>query len=161
MRARVAWVAALVAAALLATVAPASASVAAAKNGCKLLKRFEVANVLDAKIAKAAKPTAPPETRVCGYTVVGALGRSVNLWVDEGSAATAGFSTAKQVFGKDVEKVSGFGKKAFYVGGGLNTLYVLKGDSLVYVQYVALDLDDQDVFKDAVSQMMKIVLQRI
>jgi hypothetical protein len=65
------------------------------------------------------------------------------------------------VFKSDVEKVSGFGKKAFYVGGGLNTLYVLKGDTLVYVQYVALDLDDQAVFKDAVTQMMKIVLQRI
>ena len=144
---------------LLAIAAPAGATTARTKSGCSLLKKSDVEKVLAEQVKKGAKPPAPPATLVCGYDVLGGVGRSVNVWVQRDGGDFA-YKTAKTTFKDDVEKVSGFGKKSFYVGGGLNTLYVLKGDTLVYVQYVALDVDDAAAIKDAVTRLTKIVVKR-
>jgi hypothetical protein len=97
---------------------------------------------------------------VCGYKVLG-KNRTVNLWVQQGTAGKAGFDNAKATFKADAENVSGIAKKAFYVSGGLNTLYLLKRDTLVYVQYVALDVEDDAAIKQAVTDLAKIVVKRV
>lgn len=139
----------------------AGASVAASKNGCKYLKGSEVTEVLGTAVKKAKSPVAPPSTEVCGYKVTAEAGQSVNLWVQGGAAGAAGYAGAKRAFKDDVEPVSGLGRKAFYVGGGLNTAYMLSGDTLVYVQYVAIGGPDDATVKDDVTQLAKIVLGRI
>lgn len=139
----------------------ASASTRAAGSACSLLRKVEVEKVIRVDVEKGAKPVAPPDVRVCAYDVVGDPGRSVHLWVQTGDDAKPGFAMAKAVFEDDVERVSGFGKRAFYVGGGLNTLYVLKGSTLLYVQYVAPDSGAPTEVKRAVAAMTKIVLRRL
>lgn len=152
---------ALAAVGMLALAAPAHASVHGSKNGCGLLKKADVEEAIGKDVKKAPKPAGPPEAKVCGYKVVGETGQAVNLWVEEGSSAAFSFKQAKQVFEENVEKVSGFGKKAFYVSGGLNTLYVLRGDTLAYVQYLWFGAVDDDEVQAAAADMMKAVLERV
>jgi len=149
--------------AAVAAVVPVSAgaSVAATKNGCKYLKASEVKTALGVAATKGRKPAGPPAVAVCGYDLPGTTG-SVNLWVEkDGSVASAGFDAAKKAFSSDVEAVSGFGKKAFFVSGGLNTLYVLKGSTLVYVQIVRIPDPDPASTKTQVAALTKIVVGRI
>jgi hypothetical protein len=138
----------------------AGASLAATKNGCKYLKASEVTGVLGVPVKKTKAPAAPPTAAVCGYKVT--VGQSVNLWVQGGAGGAAGFSTAKEAFAADVEPVTGLGSKAFYVGNNLNTAYVLKGSTLIYVQYVAFgEGPDAATVKDDVTRLTKIVRRRV
>jgi hypothetical protein len=139
--------------------AAAGASVAAAKNGCKYLKVSEVSAVLGVPITKTKPPLAPSSVKVCGYKVTD--DQTVNLWVQSGAGGTAGFSAAKQTFAADIEPVTGLGSKAFYVGNNLNTVYLLKGDTLVYVQYVTFGGPDAATVKDAVTKLAKTVRGRV
>jgi pantoate kinase len=140
--------------------ASASASVAETKNGCKYLKASEAKTALGVAVTKSSRqPPGPPDVLVCGYKLA-AAGGSVNLWVQKGSTASAGFDAAKRAFSSDVEAITGFGKKAFYVAGGLNTLYVLKGGTLIYVQIVRIPDPDPATTKTQVTALAKIVLGR-
>ena len=148
------------AAAIAVVPASAGASVAETKNGCKYLKAAEVKTALGVAVTKGRKPAGPPEVSVCGYQLA-AAGGSVNLWVQKGSTASAGFDLAKRTFASHVETITGFGKKAFYVTGGLNTLYVLKGSTLIYVQIVRLPDPDPATTKTQVTALAKIVVGRV
>jgi hypothetical protein len=160
--ARIVGVAALGAALVLVPTA-AGASVPATKNGCKYLKASEVTTVLGTPVKKGKPPVGPPTVQVCGYKVTGQAGQSVHLWVQHDGASATVFKEAKQLSASDVEPVTGLGPKAFYIGGGLNTAYVLQGGTLVYVQYVAFGegAPDAATVKDDVTQLTKTVLGRI
>lgn len=145
--------------------APAGASVAQKPNACKVVKASEVTTVTGFPAAKeATQQQGPPNAGICGYTLTdpGTV-RNVSIFVQPGSASTAksGFRVAKKTFKDQLEPVTGFGKNAFYAGGGLNALYVLKGDTLLYVQYVAMGADDPATIKANVEAMTKIALPRI
>jgi hypothetical protein len=140
--------------------ASAGASVAETKNGCKYLKASDVNTALGVTVTKSAKPPGPPTVAVCGYKLP-PPGGSVNLWVQKGSLASTGFDQAKRAFSHDVEAITGFGSKAFYVTGGLNTLYVLKSGTLIYVQVVRFPDTDPATTKTQVTALAKIVLGRI
>jgi hypothetical protein len=164
MRTRAA-LAPLVVGALIALGASAGASVATKTNGCKVLKASDVTRVTGLPAKKATQqPPAPSSFSVCGYSLTdpGQV-RSVNIWVqpNDGTIAKIGFTTAKKAFADKVEPVSGFGKNAFFVGGGLNTLYVLKGDTLLYVQYVAFGDPDAAGIKTKIEQLTKAALARV
>jgi hypothetical protein len=148
----------------VAAVVPAGATVAAKKpNACKVLKASEVTTVTGFTATKSAtQQQGPPGAGICGYTLADQTVRTVSVFVQPGSATTAklGFTTAKKAFKDQLEPVTGFGKNAFYAGGGLNTLYVLKGDTLLYVQYVAIGADPATI-KANVEAMTKIAVPRV
>lgn len=138
----------------------ASASVSAAKKGCKYLKLSEVERVTGKDFKKGKAPTAPGPIAVCGYEAASEVGTGVYLWVDTTVNAERSFEGAQSAFDEDGAAVDGFGKNALYVGEGLNTLYVLRGGTLVYVQYVTFGADaDPATVQDAVEQLTKIVLR--
>ena len=148
-----------------ALVAPAGATVAAKPNACKVLKASEVTRVTGFPAQKAAdQQQGPPGSGICGYSLddPSSPGRSVSVLVQKADPRELkiGYKTAKTTFAESVEPVSGFGKNAFYAGGGLNTLYVLKGGTLFYVQYIVLADTDAAAIKDDVVQMAKIVQPR-
>ncbi|MCJ7436664.1 MAG: hypothetical protein MUP97_02740 [Acidimicrobiia bacterium] len=167
MRSRLLVVAALVAAvALAAGIGPASASVAAKPNACKALKASEVARVTGFPAKKLVEQQqGPPGAGICGYALEDASSpvRNVSVLVQRGDSQESkiGYRTAKGVFKDQIEPVSGLGRNAFYAGGGINTAYVLKGDTLLTVQYVALGETDQAGIKDDVVAMTKIALPRV
>jgi len=105
----------------------------------------------------------PPGAGICGYSLDDTTTRNVSVLVQHGDRQVnqIGYRTAKAAFKNQVEPVSGFGKNAFYAGGGLNTLYVLKGDTLLYVQFVALGDTDAAGIKDKVVAMTKIAVARV
>jgi len=147
--------------ALVVPAALASASVPAAKKGCKYLKLSEVERVTGKDFKKGKAPTAPGPVAVCGYEAASQVGTGVYLWVDTTDNAERGFEGAEAAFDEDGVEVDGFGTNALYVGEGLNTLYVLRGGALVYVQYVTFGDDaDPATVQDAVEQLTKIVLRR-
>ena len=140
----------------------AEASVPAAKKGCKYLKVSEVTRITGKEFKKGKPPSAPGPIAVCGYEAVGEVGTGVYLWVDKTDIADDGFKGAEAAFDKDGVEVDGFGKHALYIGDGLNTLYVLRGGTLVYVQYVTFGGDsDPATVRDAVEKITKIVLRRV
>lgn len=167
MRSRLLVVASLVAAvALAAWIGPATASVATKPNACKALKASEVTRVTGFTAKKLTKQQqGPPDAGICGYSLddPSSAVRTVSVYVQSGDSQVTkiGYRTAKAAFKDQIEPVSGFGKNAFYAGGGLNTLYVLKGDTLLYVQYVALGDTDAAGVKDDVVAMTKIALPRV
>ena len=136
-------------------------SIAAARSRCKYLKVSEVAAILDTPVKKGPNPAGPSNTQTCSFVPKDlALPSSVNAWVDTGTEGKIAFSVAKDAFKASLESSPDFGSKSFYVGGGLNTEYVLKGSTLVYVQYVDLG-GDPDVIKSAVFDLTKLVLGRV
>ncbi|MFO7590080.1 MAG: hypothetical protein R6X23_04175 [Acidimicrobiia bacterium] len=139
---------------------PVGATVAGAKNGCKYLKVGEVNEITGLTFVKGAKPPGPAVIAACGYTLPDDPTTSVNVWVQRGSSAATGFTTAKEAFAADAETVSGLGKKAFYAGG-VSTVYVLKGKTLVYVQYVSFGNVDEAAVKDAAVDLTSAVIERI
>jgi len=159
-------VVAAAAVALVASIGPASASVAAKLNACKVLKASEVTRVTGFPATKLAKQQqGPPGSGICGYSLddPSTPTRNVSVLVQKGNSQDLkiGYRTAKAAFKDQVESVSGFGENAFYAGGGLNTLYVLKGSTLFYVQYVALADTDAAGIKDDVVAMAKIAQPRV
>lgn len=146
---------------LVSLAVPAGASSKAAKSGCKYLKVSEVNSITGLVFTKGPKTSAPPSSAVCGYAATDDPSVSVNLWVQRDSQVAAGFKAAKKAFAADVESATELGKKAIYVGGGINTAYVLQGKTLVYVQYVSLGSDDTVGIRDAVVEMTKVVLDRL
>ena len=144
--------------------APAGASVPVKNNSCKVLKGSDVTKVTGFIASKAITRPGPPRAAICGYSLADpATTRDVSVFVLPHGAQEAkiGYRTAKKAFKDQIEPVSGFGKNAFYAGGGLNTLYVLKGDTLLYVQYVALAEGEAPGIKAAVEAMTKIALARV
>ena len=95
----------------------------------------------------------------CDYDVGEAMDSSVHVWVQR-DEAEAGYVAAKKAFADDVEPVKGFGTRAFYVAGGFNVLYVLRRDTLLYVQYSTPSADDAAT-KATVGELMKIVVPRV
>lgn len=146
---------------LILLAAPAGATAPAAKSGCKYLKLSEVNRITARTFAKGEPPPAPSSAAVCGYTVPDDPTTSVNLWVQAGPYGAAGFKASKEAFAANVEAVSGLGKKAFYAGGGVNTVYVLKGSTLIYVQYLSFGNADTAGVKAAAVEMTKVVTGRI
>lgn len=141
--------------------AAAGASVAGANSNCKYLKASEVAHAIGTKVKKGPNPPGPSTTQVCSYIPRhSTLPSSVNVWVQSGDASSIGFSTAKTAFKDNIESTHSLGSKSFYVGGGINTAYVLKGSTLVYVQYVNLRGDAAKI-KAAVIKLTKLVLHRV
>ena len=167
MRSRLLVVASLVAAvAVAAGTGPASASVTAKLNACKVLKASEVTSVTGFPATKLAEQQqGPPGSSLCGYSLddPSTPTRNVSVLVQKGNSQDLriGYRTAKSAFKDQVEPVSGFGRNAFYTGGGLNTLYVLKGSTLFYVQYVVLGDADAAGIKDDVVAMAKIAQPRV
>lgn len=152
---------AVLGAALALVPAAAGASVGAASSSCKYLKPSEVARAIGTKVKKGPGPTGPADAQVCSYVPShSTLPSSVNVWVQSDSVASIGFSTAKTAFKANIEVTHALGGKSFYVGGGINTAYVLKGNTLVYVQYVNLGGDAAKI-KTAVIKLTKLVLHRI
>ncbi len=146
--------------------APAGASVARKPNACKVVKASEVTTVTGFPATKEAhQQQGPPNAGICGYSLAdpGGTVRTVSIFVQPGSdtVAKSGFKTAKKAFRDQLEPVTGFGRNAFYAGGGLNALYVRKGDTLLYVQYVAMGADDPATIKAQVEAMTKIALPRV
>ena len=152
---------------LVACLAPVGASVAAKPNACKVLKAAEVTRVTGFPATKATRQQqGPSDAGICGYTLTDPNSpvRTVSVFVQrsgEQRVTKIGYRTAKATFKEQLEPVSGFGKSAFYAGGGLNTLYVLEGDTLLYVQYVAFGDDDPAGIKADVEDMTKIALARV
>jgi len=140
--------------------APAGATAPAAKNGCKYLKPAEVNRITGLTFVKGKTPPAPASSAVCSYAVAGDPSTEVTLWVQPGSYGAAGFKAAKKAFAANTEPVSGLGSKAFYAGD-VHTVYVLKGGTLVYVQYLALGNPDAAALKDATVQLTKVVNGRV
>jgi hypothetical protein len=152
---------AVVGAVLVVVPSAAGASVAAANSSCKFLKASEVARAIGTKVKKGPNPPGPSTTQVCSYIPRhSTLPSSVNVWVQSGDASAIGFSTAKTAFKANIESTHSLGSKSFYVGGGINTAYVLKGNTLVYVQYVNLQGDAAKI-KTAVIKLTKLVLHRV
>jgi hypothetical protein len=143
----------------------AGASVAAKPNACKVVKASEVTSVTGFTATKETKQQqGPPNAGICGYSLEDpGIVRNVSVFVqpDDTTTARIGFKTAKKAFKDQIEPVTGFGRNAFYAGGGLNALYVLKGDTLLYVQYVAMGADDPATIKANVEAMTRIALPRI
>ncbi len=154
----------LAGAVLMATVVPAGATVAVKKpNACKVLKASEVTTVTGFTATKSpTQQQGPPGAALCAYTLADPTVRNVSVFVLPGSATTAkvSYATAKRAFKDQLEPVVGFGKSSFYAGGDLNTLYVLRGDTLLYVQYVAIGADPATI-KANVEAMTKIALRRV
>ena len=134
------------------------ASGAAAGDGpsCDLLKTREVRKA----IGHGVQPGDPP-TGIggeCSFTVKGSPLDVVNVWLIEGDDAEVGYEVGTQFDGK---KMDGLGDKAFYVEDPFNTLYVLDGDVLVYLQYYQASGDDTEAdIERAVIAMTKKVLAR-
>jgi len=141
-------------------VTPAGATAPAAKNGCKYLKLSEVNRITGLTFAKGEAPPSPPSVAVCGYAVAGDPSTTVNLWVQPGSSGARGFKVAKKAFAPDTESVTGLGSKAFYATG-VRTVYVLKGGSLMYVQYSSPTNPDDAALKDAAVELTKVVSGRV
>jgi hypothetical protein len=110
-------------------------------------------------VARASSPPAPDGVTRCDYDVGDTMDASVHVWVQRDGAE--GFSLAKRAFAADVEPVEGFGKRAFYVAGGFDVLYVLRKGTLVYVQHSTPVTGDDAVTEATVWQLMKIVLTRL
>jgi hypothetical protein len=161
MRRRLPLVAALAVAFTVALLgAPAGATAPAAKNGCKYLKLAEVNRITGLTFVKGEAPPAPASSAVCGYAVAGDPSTAVNLWVQPGSSGAAGFKAAKKAFAANAETVSGLGSKAFYAGD-VHTVYVLKGGTLAYLQYLAQGNPDEAALKDATVKLTKVVNGRV
>lgn len=156
----------VVLAAVVAVVLPAGATASGAtapgaKNGCKYLKVSEVNRITGLTFVKGEQPPAPPTVAACGYVVTDDPTTAVNVWAQPKPQTALAFKTAKKAFADSAEPVTGLGKKAFYAGEGVNTVYVLKGSTLVYVQYVALGNSDTAGIKDATVEMTKLVTSRV
>lgn len=149
------------AAALVLLANPVGATAPGAKKGCKYLKVGEVNEITGLTFVKSPRPPGPAVIAACGYTVPGDPTKSVNVWVQRGSSAATAFTTAKEAFEAETETVSGLGKKSFYAGGGVNTVYVLKGKTLVFVQYVSIGNVDEAAVKDAAVALTNVVIERI
>jgi len=163
MRKRRVVVVALVVAVAAVSTGPAGASVTAKLDGCKVLKASEVT-----RITGFAATTTPVGTRSkgeagCSYALDDLAPHSVLLVVQKngGQNSKIAYRTTKAAFKDQIEPVSGFGQNAFYAGGGIDTLYVLKGGTYVSVQYTALGDADQARIKDDVVAMTKIALSRV
>lgn len=142
---------------LLAT--PVGATVPEAKNGCKYLKLREVNEITGLTFVKGARPPGPAVIAACGYTLPEDPTTTVSVWVQRGSSAASGFTTAKEAFAAEAETVSGLGKKAFYAGG-VNTVYVLKAKTLVFVQYMSIGNADEAGVKDVAVELTQVVIKR-
>jgi hypothetical protein len=143
---------------------PASAIAKATPNACKVLKASEVTHATGFTATKAKQqPAAPSGAGICAYTLSDTAASTVSVFVqlDAGRVAKRGYASAKQQFADTLEPVAGFGKQAFYVGGGLDTLYVLKGDSFLFVQYAATGVDDPTAIKPIVETMTKKAAARV
>ena len=149
-----------VAGTLLATTAGATAP-AGVTNGCRYLKLSEVNRITGLTFVKGKNPPSPSPLTACGYVLTDDPTTVVNLWVQPKPQTALAFKTAKEAFADSAEPVTGLGKKAFYAGEGVNTVYVLKGDTFVFVQYLALGNDDTAGVKDATVKMTKLVTGRV
>jgi hypothetical protein len=154
------FVASLVTGALASALFVAGAPGAGAGEQCDLLRKKEVEKAIDRKVK-----VGPPATGLggeCSFTVRGEPLDTVNLWLLEGDDAKTGYEVGEDIAGDDAEEIDGLGDKAVYTGDPFNTLYVLDGDNLVYLQYYLFTGEEsEDDVRRAVVQMTKKVLKRI
>jgi len=148
----------LCAAAAFAGYALAPVSAPAAEK-CDVLRKGEVEKAIDAKVK-----VGPPADGIggkCSFIVREHPADVVKVWVLEGDDAKTGFDVGTQLAGKH-SKVRGFGDKAVYTGDPFSTLYVLDGDTLVYLQYYEFSGSDSPAkIRRAVFQMTRKVLKRV
>jgi hypothetical protein len=134
---------------------PASAG----ETTCDVLKRGEVQRAIGHKVKSADPPSGVGGA--CSFTVKGAPGDMVNVWVLEGDEAETGFDVGKQLGGDDAVDVPKLGDDAVYLGEPLNTAYVLDDGTLVYLQYYVFSGDDSPKqIKRAVVTLTERALER-
>jgi hypothetical protein len=76
---------------------------------------------------------------------------AVSLLIQVGSSGSdfeKGFGLSKSISGVDPVKVDGLGDGAFWAGGTLNQMNILKGNNLMIVSGMGLKGDTQSVLKD-------------
>jgi hypothetical protein len=147
--------------AVLTLVPDAAGASAAANSNCKYLKASEVSRAIGTKVKKGPKPPGPASAQGCGYIPkASTLRQAVNVWVVKDSSAAIAFSVAKSTFKTSITAKGFLGKKSFFVGGNLNTAYVLKGSTLVFLQWVDLQ-GDAATIKAAVIKLTKLVVRRV
>ena len=163
MRKRLVVVVALVVAVAAVSTGPAGAAVTAKLDGCKVLKAAEVTRITGFTAKKLALGGGSQGAGGCAYALDDLAPHTVTLIVQKngGEDSKIAYRTGKTVFKDQIEPVSGLGRSAFYAGGGIDTLYVLKGGTYVSVQYTALGDADQARIKDDVVAMTKIALSRV
>jgi hypothetical protein len=131
-----------------------------AAASCEVLKRREVEKAIGRKVKIG--PAADGVGGECSFSVRGAPLDVVKVWVLEGDDATTGYKVGAQLASDDATHPRGIGDKAVYTGEPFNTLYVLDGETLVYVQYYLVSGDDSPAkVRRAVVQMTKKVLKRV
>jgi hypothetical protein len=137
--------------------AAAGASVSAAKNQCSYVSVAEVSTALGAPVSKGPNPAGAAS---CTYIPNDhALPAFVEVHVESGSGAKILYTVSKQTYGSKVEPAPGLGKKSFYAGGGIGTVYALKGKSVVVVKYVNANVDLATI-KPAALKVAKLVYGR-
>lgn len=165
MRVRAAMMSAavLVAVGAVAAVTPVPADAASKKSACGVLTNAQVSTATGATASSGKPPNAPTTTAVCGYKL--SDGGSVNLWVDKTASAKPAYSLAKRTFKSDAESVTGLGSNAFYTPS-VRTAYGLKGNTLVYVQFLPSGSSIVDPGagvqgKDQTGELLRDALKRV
>jgi hypothetical protein len=140
----------------------ASIGVSAAGAGgttCEVVKEAEVERAVGHDVTAADPPQGVGGT--CSFTVDGSPADAVNVWVLDGDDAKTALEVGKQIGGKDAVDVPKLGDDAIYLGDPLNTAYVLKDGTLVYLQYYVFSGDDSPKqIKRAVVAMTKKAIRR-
>ena len=154
------FIAKTLAAAVVVSFVTFSAAVATAGESCDYLKQSEVQKAIGRKVRIGPAPDGIGGE--CTFLVRGAETDVVNVWVLEGDDAKEGYKTGVRLAEPDAERVKGVGDRAVYMGDPFNTLYALKDDTLVYVQYYLPFNDDESPkdIKRAVVKLTKKALRR-
>lgn len=132
---------------------------AAGDESCDVLKEAEVERATGHLVTAAD----PPEGvgGACSFAVEGSPADTVNVWVLEGDEADEGFRTGEQIGGDDADELPKLGEDAVYLDDPLNTAYVLRDGTLVYLQYYVFSGDDTPKqIKKAVVKMTKTAIRR-
>ena len=111
------------------------------ENPCKLLKRSEIARVLDTEVGRPQKggPSCEWEVDVTATRPSGAVFTALYL-----VQAKQVFNQNKKDFSDDLVEVTGLGRNAFYQPTGSDgVVWVLKGDVLLTVQGAFVAVGDE------------------
>ncbi len=135
----------------------AGATVPAGKDQCTYVSAAEVSTALGAPVSKGPNPAGAAS---CTFIPTDhALPAFVEVHVERGSDSKILYTVSKQAFGSTIEKAPGLGKKSFYAGGGIGTVYALKGKTVVVVKYVNANVDPATI-KPAALKVAKLVYGR-
>lgn len=136
---------------------------AGTENPCKLLKRSDVARVLDAEVGRSQRggPSCEWVVDATATRPSGAIFTALYL-----VQAKQVFNQNKKDFSDDLVEVSGLGKKAFYQPTGSDgVVWILKGDVLLTVQGAFVAIGDEPepdpaAIQDELVQLAKLARKR-